>query len=169
MMGWKFPSVPCIYRDTIVCYSYSKSLSLPGERIGYVYVPGAAADSEQIYAAVLGAARAAGHVCAPSLMQQVIARCASVRRTWGAYDANRRPLYDGLTAMGYQAAKPGGGILPVREGPHGKRGRNFLTGPERWICCWSPAQASAVRAISEFAIASATIPSSAASPLPETD
>lgn len=123
--GVEVPFVPCIYRDTIVCYSYSKSLSLPGERIGYVYVPGAAADSTQIYAAVLGAARAAGHVCAPSLMQQVIARCASVRPDLEAYDVNRRALYDGLTAMGYQAAKPEGGILPVREGPHGKRGGIF--------------------------------------------
>ena len=81
-------------------YSYSKSLALPGERIGYVYLPRAAADSTQIYAAVLGAARAAGHVCAPSLMQQVIARCASVRPDLEAYDVNRRALYDGLTAMG---------------------------------------------------------------------
>ena len=106
--GVEVPFVPCIYRDTIVCYSYSKSLSLPGERIGYVYVPGAAADSAQIYAAVLGAARAAGHVCAPSLMQQVIARCASVRPDLEAYDVNRRALYDGLTAMGYHAARPEG-------------------------------------------------------------
>ena len=62
------PFIPLLYPNTIVCYSYSKSLSLPGERIGYVYVPKAAADSREVYAAVAGASRGLGHVCAPSLM-----------------------------------------------------------------------------------------------------
>ena len=69
------PFIPNIYANTIVCYSYSKSLSLPGERIGYVYVPEKCADHDALYAAIAGAARAGGHVCAPSLMQKVIARC----------------------------------------------------------------------------------------------
>ena len=73
--GVEVPFLPLIYPNTIVCYSYSKSLSLPGERIGYVYVPKACADSAAVYAAVAGAARACGHVCAPSLWQKVIARC----------------------------------------------------------------------------------------------
>ena len=65
--GTEVPFLPAIYRDTIVCYSYSKSLSLPGERIGYIYVPRKATDGEALYAAVAGAARSIGHVCAPSL------------------------------------------------------------------------------------------------------
>ena len=77
--GVEVPFIPTIYPDTVVCYSYSKSLSLPGERIGYVYVPKQAADHGALYAAIAGAARAAGHVCAPSLLQKVVARCATLR------------------------------------------------------------------------------------------
>ena len=98
--GAEAPFIPLIYPDTVVCYSYSKSLSLPGERIGYVYVPEAATDSAALYAAVAGASRAAGHVCAPSLWQKVIARCAHLRPDLKSYDRNRRALYEGLTAMG---------------------------------------------------------------------
>ena len=65
--GVQVPFVPHFYDDTIICYSYSKSLSLPGERIGYVLVPPAAADSRELYAAVCGAGRALGYVCAPSM------------------------------------------------------------------------------------------------------
>ena len=77
--GVDVPWIPEIYNDTIVCYSYSKSLSLPGERIGYIYVPEKLSDGKQVYAAIAGAARACGHVCAPSLWQKVIARCAHLR------------------------------------------------------------------------------------------
>ena len=87
--GAEVPFLPTIYPNTIVCYSYSKSLSLPGERIGYVYVPRQAADSTALYAAVAGAARAMGHVCAPALWQKVIARCAHLRPDLDAYDRNR--------------------------------------------------------------------------------
>ena len=73
--GLDFPYVPNIYPNTVICYSYSKILSMPGERIGYVCVPDCCADSEALYAAVAGAARAIGHVCAPSLWQRVVARC----------------------------------------------------------------------------------------------
>ena len=117
--GVSAPFVPLIYPNTIVCYSYSKSLSLPGERIGYVYVPAACADSREIYAAVAGAARAAGHVCAPSLMQKVIARCAHLRPDLEAYDRNRRTLYEGLSAMGYEMAKPDGAFYLFIKAPGG--------------------------------------------------
>ncbi len=113
------PFIPTIYPDTVVCYSYSKSLSLPGERIGYVYVPKAAADHAALYAAVAGASRAAGHVCAPSLWQKVIARCANLRPDLESYDRNRRALYDGLTAMGYEAAKPDGAFYLFVKAPGG--------------------------------------------------
>ena len=117
--GVEVPFVPTIYPNTIVCYSYSKSLSLPGERIGYVYIPSQAADSKALYAAVAGAARACGHVCAPSLWQKVIARCAHLRPDLEAYDRNRKALYEGLTAMGYEMAKPDGAFYLFINAPGG--------------------------------------------------
>lgn len=102
------PFLPKLYDDTIVCYSYSKSLSLPGERIGYVYVPQAATDSRALYTAIAGAARSMGHVCAPSLWQKVIARCAGVRPDLTQYDANRRKLFYTLAVIGYELARPQG-------------------------------------------------------------
>ena len=117
--GVEVPFVPALYRNTLLCYSYSKSLSLPGERIGYVYVPKAADDGAALYACVAGAARAAGHVCAPSLMQKVIARCASLRPDLLSYDRNRKALYEGLTAMGYRMAKPDGAFYLFIQAPGG--------------------------------------------------
>lgn len=117
--GCEAPFLPSIYPNTLVCYSYSKSLSLPGERIGYVYVPAAADHSKALYAAIAGSARAMGHVCAPSLLQQVIARCAHVRPDLKAYDRNRRTLYDALTAMGYEMAKPEGAFYLFIKAPGG--------------------------------------------------
>ena len=115
--GVEVPFIPTIYPNTIVCYSYSKSLSLPGERIGYVYVPAEANDSRALYAAIAGAARASGHVCAPSLWQKVIARCAPLRPDLEAYDRNRKALYEGLTAMGYEMAKPDGAFYLFIKAP----------------------------------------------------
>ena len=117
--GVEVPFVPLIYPNTVVCYSYSKSISLPGERIGYIYVPDSAADSRALYAAVAGAARSAGHVCAPSLWQKVIARCAGLRPDLQAYDRNRKALYEGLTAMGYEMAKPDGAFYLFIKAPGG--------------------------------------------------
>ncbi len=117
--GVEVPFIPLIYPNTVVCYSYSKSLSLPGERIGYVYVPKACADSKELYAAIAGAARACGHVCAPSLWQKVIARCAHLRPDLEAYDKNRRALYESLTAMGYEMAKPDGAFYLFIKAPGG--------------------------------------------------
>ena len=104
----EFTFLPRLYDDTIVCYSYSKSLSLPGERIGYVYVPKQAADSRAVYTAIAGAARSMGHVCAPSLWQKVIARCATVRPDLAQYDANRKKLFYTLAVIGYELARPQG-------------------------------------------------------------
>ena len=117
--GVEVPWVPSIWNDTIVCYSYSKSLSLPGERIGYVYVPEMATMSRQLYAAIAGAARSCGHVCAPSLWQKVIARCVHLRPDLKAYDRNRRALYDGLTALGYEVANPDGAFYLFVKAPGG--------------------------------------------------
>ena len=117
--GVEVPFIPNLYANTIVCYSYSKSLSLPGERIGYVYVPKSAENSREIYAAVAGASRGLGHVCAPSLMQKIIARCAHLRPDLAAYDRNRRALYEGLLAAGYEVAKPDGAFYLFVKAPGG--------------------------------------------------
>ena len=117
--GVEVPFVPAIYPDTLICYSYSKSLSLPGERIGYVYVPEGDADHNALFAAVAGAARSCGHVCAPSLMQKLIARCAHLRPDLASYDKNRKALYEGLTAMGYEMAKPDGAFYLFIKAPGG--------------------------------------------------
>ncbi len=117
--GCEAPFIPKLYPNTIVCYSYSKSLSLPGERVGYIYVPRQAADAAALYAAIAGAARALGHVCAPSLWQKVIARCTHLRPDLLAYDRNRRMLYDNLTAMGYEMAKPDGAFYLFIKAPGG--------------------------------------------------
>ena len=117
--GVEVPFVPNIYPDTVVCYSYSKSLSLPGERIGYIYVPRQATDSKALYAAIAGAARGIGHVCAPSLLQKVIARCTHLRPDLESYDRNRRALYEGLVAAGYEVAKPDGAFYLFVKAPGG--------------------------------------------------
>ena len=117
--GTEVPFVPAIYRDTIICYSYSKSLSLPGERIGYIYVPRKATDGAALYAAVAGAARSIGHVCAPSLFQKVIARCTQIPPDLNSYDKNRRTLYEALVAAGYQVAKPQGAFYLFVKAPEG--------------------------------------------------
>ena len=117
--GVEVPFIPTIYPNTIVCYSYSKSLSLPGERIGYVCVPDQVEDSADVFAAVAGAARAMGHVCAPSLQQLVVARCASVRPDLEAYDRNRNALYDALISYGYECVKPNGAFYMFVKAPGG--------------------------------------------------
>ena len=117
--GVKTPFIPGIYNNTVVCYSYSKSLSLPGERIGYIYVPKEATDSKNLYAAIAGAARSMGHVCAPSLMQKVIGRCTHLRPDLASYDKNRKALYEGLTQIGYRVVKPEGAFYLFVEAPGG--------------------------------------------------
>ena len=113
------PFIPSVYKNTVVCYSYSKSLSLPGERIGYVYVPSFAEDSEDLFNAIAGAARIMGHVCAPTLMQKVISRCADRRPDLRAYDENRKLLYENLCDIGYTCSKPQGAFYLFVKAPNG--------------------------------------------------
>lgn len=117
--GSPAPFIPTIYNNTIVCYSYSKSLSLPGERVGYVCVPDTVDDSAEVFAAVAGAARASGHVCAPSLQQRVIALCAASRPDVKTYRRNSYFLYDKLTAMGYDCVHPDGAFYMFVKAPGG--------------------------------------------------
>lgn len=106
--GAEVPYVTKYYNNTLVCYSYSKSLSLPGERIGYVLVPDEAYGSRELYAAIAGAGRALGYVCAPSLFQKVVARCVGQTGDVKLYKKNRDLLYEGLTRIGYECFKPAG-------------------------------------------------------------
>ena len=117
--GEPAPWVPHFYADTVVVYSWSKCLSLPGERIGYVYVPSKAADAKALFSAVSGAARALGHICAPVLWQRVIAQCAHLRSDFTEYDRNRQVLYEGLTALGYEIAPPDGAFYLFVKAPGG--------------------------------------------------
>ena len=106
--GAEVPYVPCVYPRTIVCYSYSKSLSLPGERIGYLYVSDLMDDASEVSAAVAGAGRALGFICAPALFQRVIERCIDEPSDVEAYAANRTLLTEGLGALGYEFVEPQG-------------------------------------------------------------
>ncbi|MCQ2450835.1 MAG: pyridoxal phosphate-dependent aminotransferase [Clostridia bacterium] len=102
------PYIPSIYDHTIVCYSYSKSLSLPGERIGYIMVSPKARDSEDIYFAVCGAGRVSGYVCAPSLMQYVVNKCDGLLPDIEKYAKNRDLIYNSLKEIGFEAVRPDG-------------------------------------------------------------
>ncbi len=104
----KVPYLTKYYRNTLVCYSYSKSLSMPGERIGYILVPDEAEKAGDVYAAVCGAGRALGYVCAPSFIQHVIARCTGQVSDLGVYRKNRDLLYQALTDYGYSCVYPDG-------------------------------------------------------------
>lgn len=111
------PFVPNYYKNTLVCYSYSKSLSLPGERIGYIIVPEEADDGKKVMAAVAGAGRALGYVCAPVLFQKAIARCVDVPGDVSAYKKNRDLLYHGLTELGYECVRPQGAFYLFVKSP----------------------------------------------------
>ncbi|MBR3497560.1 MAG: pyridoxal phosphate-dependent aminotransferase [Selenomonadaceae bacterium] len=106
--GVEVPWVTSFYANTLVCYSYSKSFSLPGERIGYIVVPDEVADFEKIYGAVAGAARVLTHVNAPSLWQLVVAKCAGKAVDITPYERNGKILYDGLIAAGFECVRPQG-------------------------------------------------------------
>ena len=113
------PYLPNLYPDTLVCYSFSKSLSLPGERIGYVLVSPRAKEFSALYAAVCGAGRALGFVCAPSLFQQLIPDVLGLTVDLSAYEANRRLLLDGLTAYGFSVVPPSGAFYLFIKAPGG--------------------------------------------------
>jgi aspartate aminotransferase len=106
--GASVPWLTKIYRNTVVCYSWSKSLSLPGERIGYLVIPSEAEDSRLVYEAASIANRILGFVNAPSLIQRAVARCLDESTDLSAYDANRRLLYESLSALGFDCAFPQG-------------------------------------------------------------
>ena len=112
--------VPCplrFYDDTILCYSFSKSLSLPGERVGYLAVGSRAADKDDVFAAISGAARALGYVNAPSLMQRAIESCLDQTADISVYKENRDLLYNGLKDLGFDCVYPDGAFYLFVKSP----------------------------------------------------
>lgn len=115
--GVEVPYLTKYYKNTVVGYSYSKSLSLPGERIGYLVIPDEVEDSETVIAAASIANRVLGSVNAPSLIQKVIGRCVDAEVDIAAYDKNRTALYNGLTECGFQCIKPQGAFYLFVKSP----------------------------------------------------
>jgi aspartate aminotransferase len=107
------------YKNTLVCYSYSKSLSLPGERIGYIAVNPEMQNSNDVYLAVCGAGRSLGYVCAPSLFQQVVTKCIDAKVNIDAYKKNRDLLYNSLVEYGFDCVKPDGAFYLFVKAPNG--------------------------------------------------
>lgn len=123
--GLETPFIPDIYDNTIICYSFSKSLSLPGDRIGYMFVPDTMENFDEVCWATAGAARSMGYVCAPALMQRMIARCADVKTDIETYDRNRRLIYGELTRIGYECCHPDGAFYLFLKAPHGHGSKEF--------------------------------------------
>ncbi len=115
----KVPYLMNYYDNTFVCYSYSKSLSLPGERIGYIAVNPKMQDSSNVYLAVCGAGRSLGYVCAPSLFQQVVKKCINAKVNIDAYKKNRDLLYNNLVEYGFNCVKPDGAFYLFVKAPDG--------------------------------------------------
>lgn len=113
------PYLTKYYDDTIVCYSFSKSLSIPGERIGYVLVCPRCTDFAAVYQAVCGAGRALGFVCAPSLLQKILPWCIGKTADISVYDRNRRLLIDKLSALGLETIRPDGAFYLFIKSPSG--------------------------------------------------
>lgn len=105
------------YKDVVVCYSYSKSLSLPGERIGYIAINPQATDAQDLYFAVCGAGRVLGYVCAPHLFQRILIDCVDAPSDVESYDKNRKLLYSSLTGIGYECIKPQGAFYLMVKSP----------------------------------------------------
>lgn len=115
--GAKVPWVPDFYEKTLVCYSYSKALSLPGERIGWIFVSPKIKNAGDIFAAICGAGRSMGYVCAPSLFQRLIGECVSDKPDMDFYGENRNLLYNGITEAGFEAVKPEGAFYIFMKSP----------------------------------------------------
>lgn len=115
--GVTVPFLPKYYPNTLICYSYSKTLSLPGERIGYVMVSPQAEEAQAVYYAVLGAGRSLGYVCAPSLFQFVVRECVDQISDISVYERNRKLLYEGLCSFGYRCIEPDGAFYLFVEAP----------------------------------------------------
>ncbi len=115
--GYEVPYIPNIYKNTVVCYSFSKSLSLPGERIGYVHIGSECENGDAVTRATAGALRALGYVCAPSMMQRLLPECLGLSSDIGEYRRNRDALVSALTEYGYELNKPKGAFYLFMRSP----------------------------------------------------
>ena len=115
--GVEVPFLPALYPNAIYCYSYSKTLSLPGERVGFLALHPAMDDYAAVHAAVLGAGRALGYICVSSLFQLAVAECLGQTADIAAYAENRELIYGALTAMGYRCARPDGAFYLFLKSP----------------------------------------------------
>lgn len=115
--GVEVPYLTKYYENAIIGYSFSKSLSLPGERIGYLVIPDEAADSEDVISAAGTATRILGYVNAPSLIQKAVAKCLDAQADVPYYDRNREDLYNGLKEMGFECIKPQGAFYLFMKSP----------------------------------------------------
>ncbi len=115
--GAEPPYLPNLYQNTVVCYSWSKALSLAGERIGYIFIPPTCANAQALFYAVCGAGRSLGFVCAPVLFQRVVAACAGQTSDIAEYKKNRDLLYGALTEYGYECTPPDGAFYLFVKSP----------------------------------------------------
>ena len=115
--GVTVPYIPNYYDNTIVCYSFSKSLSLPGERIGYIFVSPKVKAAADVFAAICGAGRALGYVCAPSLLQYAVKECLGQTSDISVYEENRNLLYNALLKYGYSVVRPDGAFYLFLKSP----------------------------------------------------
>lgn len=115
--GVEVPYLTKYYANTIVGYSYSKSLSLPGERIGYLVIPSEASDSEDLISAASVATRILGFVNAPTLQQKVVKACLNAKTDISYYDRNREALYNGLKELGFECIRPEGAFYLFVKSP----------------------------------------------------
>lgn len=122
----KITYLPLLYDDTLVCYSFSKAISLPGDRIGYILVSGHMQDHDDVYAAVCGAGRAMGYVCAPAMMQRVIAKCLDDVGDIEIYRTNRDLLYNNLTRLGFSCVHPDGAFYLFVKSPEPDAGKFMM-------------------------------------------
>lgn len=117
--GMRFESPVAYYENSALCYSYSKSFSLPGERIGFIAVSDKMKNGEAFYTAVLGAGRSLGYICAPSLFQQAVALCADEPTDISSYDENRKILVTELKKIGFRVVNPQGAFYLLMQAPNG--------------------------------------------------
>ncbi len=149
--GVSVPFVPDIYSNTLVCYSYSKSLSLPGERLGYIMVPPCVKDSADVFAAVCGAGRALGYVCAPSLMQHMLTSCAGIRPDITSYAKNRDTLYNELSSLGFELVRPDGAFYLFVKAPKGDSAAEFCEKAKRFELLLVPSDSFGVEGYARLA------------------
>ena len=148
--GEPSPFMPNYYANTIIDYSFSKSLSVPGERIGYIFMPSSVQDGHDIYAAVCGAGRSMGYVCAPSLMQYAVKECVYDTSDISAYDKNRTLFYSELVKMGYTVTKPNGAFYLFVKSPSGD-GNEFCERAKKYEILMVPSDSFGIEGYARIA------------------